>query len=129
MTTAPRHTVSSFPRIVRIVGNFESDTCPHCGARGRYVTAFETDDGRHLAAMAGCIRLFPVSPIASEHLRLMKKLEACNRTGRRLNRWDLASLDAIEAFYAGTMNEDAALCVVKAQRSAASAWRSGRFGR
>jgi hypothetical protein len=33
--------------------------CPHCGAWGRYVWVFETDDGQQHGAMEGCMQIWP----------------------------------------------------------------------
>jgi hypothetical protein len=33
--------------------------CPHCGAHGRYVWAFVTDDGQKHHAMEGCMQIWP----------------------------------------------------------------------
>lgn len=120
---------TKLPRIVRFFGTVENDNCPHCGATGKYVHRFATDDGRHLGAMSGCVRLFPVSPVAQEHMRIAKKATDAAKFGRQLNRWDLAALEAIESFYAGTMSESDAIRRVQQEKSAASAWRQARYRR
>lgn len=66
--------VQGLPRIIRYdhvddSGEYGNATCPHCGAKGRYVHHFLTDEGPR-AAMAGCIKLFPTSPVAKEHQAL-----------------------------------------------------------
>jgi hypothetical protein len=111
--------VQSFPRIVRFLEPYESDTCPHCGATGRYVLRFQVEDGRTLGAMRGCVKLFPVSAVALEELRLRKKLADYQKRGwKGLNRNDTRALEAIEQFYAGTLDERSALGAVKSAKSA-----------
>lgn len=125
----------SLPRIVRFHGTSHSGpgeaVCPHCGARGSVVHSFEVEDGRLMGAMSGCVKLFPVSPIAREHMRIQKKLDDQRKRGLRvgLNRWDGAALKAIEDFYAGTLTEQDAVRRIESERKSAAAWRRGRFGR
>lgn len=79
------------------------------------------EDGRTLGAMKGCVKLFPVSRIAMEELRLREKLEKYQKSygaQARLNRHDEDALKAIEAFYDGTRNERSALFVVEAAKRA-----------
>lgn len=90
------------PRIVRFLGtdDCEGASCPHCGATGRYIHRFRVDDGRTLAAMSGCVKLFPVSRVAIEEQRLLKKLsDYKNRGWRSLNQRDTEALAAIYSFY------------------------------
>ena len=65
-----------FPRIVRFFETKDSPgaSCPHCGAEGRYILTFQVEDGRRMGAMRGCVKLFPVSRVATEELRLREKL-------------------------------------------------------
>lgn len=105
MTDAP------LPRIVRFLGTDDSpdSACPHCGATGRYIHRFIVDDGRTLAAMSGCVKLFPCSRIAIEEQRLRKKLEDRAKRGWLLGRADQDALGAIDLFYAGVLDERTAL--------------------
>lgn len=108
------------PRIVRFLGTDDSpeSTCPHCGATGRYIHRFVVDDGRTLAAMSGCAKLFPTSRIALEEQRLRKKAAERAKNGWKLNRSDLDALAAIEQFFAGAIDERLALSRVdSAKRS------------
>src|ERR1041384_229731 len=98
--------VATLPRIIRFVertdsGEFGAAQCPHCGADGRYVYWFVTEDGERRGAMAGCIRLFPVSKIAKEHHAIMERRADRESKGWKLASWDTAKLEAIEAFYRG----------------------------
>ncbi len=106
--------VATFPRIVRFLGTSDSpgDSCPHCGAEGRYVIHFQTESGARGGAMRGCIKLFPTSRIALEELRLTDKQAKYAKQGWTLNRVDTRALEAIQAFYAGTMTESQALGAV-----------------
>lgn len=104
--------VKQFPRIVRFLGTDDcpDSTCPHCGAAGRFILRFLVEDGRELAAMRGCASLFPVSRIATEELRMQQKLARYRKQGwAKLNRLDTEAMDAIAAFYAGTLDERQAL--------------------
>lgn len=103
--------MTDLPRIVRFLGTDDSpgSSCPHCGCTGRYIHRFVVDDGRTLAAMSGCVKLFPQSRIASEEQRLRKKAEQRKKNNWNLGRLDRDALDAIDAFYAGTMDERTAL--------------------
>lgn len=123
MNMAP---VSTLPRIVRFLGTDDCPgaRCPHCGAEGRWVHRFVTDDGRSLAAMSGCVKLFPVSRVAQEEARLRQKLAGYVKSygaGARLNQRDTEALEAIEAFYAGTQDERGALSVVDGAKRANTA--------
>lgn len=121
--------IQAYPRIVRFLGTHDSGefgnaTCSHCGALGRYETSFVTDDGKQGAAMAGCIKLFPVAQIAREELRLIEKAKKHAKQGWRLNCADQAALEAIEAFYLGTASEAFAMSQVNAaKRSNTSRFR------
>lgn len=67
------------PRIIRFEGctdsgEFGNTTCPHCGAQGRYVYHFVVEGDVRRGAMAGCIKLYPVSPVARVHQTLLEKI-------------------------------------------------------
>jgi hypothetical protein len=102
---------TELPRIVRFLGTDDSpdSSCPHCGATGRYIHHFVVEDGRQLAAMSGCAKLFPTSRIAVEEQRLRKKAADRAKKGWKLNQRDQDALVAIEQFYAGTLDERIAL--------------------
>lgn len=125
---------ASLPTIVRFHGMSRTgpgeDNCPHCGAVGSVVHYFECVDGTRRGAMSGCIKLFPVSPVAREDMRLQKKAADYARgNGYALNRWDHAIREAIDAFYAGTATEDYVMRVIQCERSKATNWRRARYGR
>ena len=118
--------IASLPRIVRFLGTDDSpgSCCPHCGAEGRWIIRFVLEDGRHGGAMRGCVKLFPVSRVATEDLRLRDKLASLvKRFGQSatLNRRDTEALDACEAFFVGTRDERSALSVIDGAKRANSA--------
>lgn len=120
--------VLSLPRIVRFLETLDApgSACPHCGAGGRYIHRFQAEDGRTLAAMSGCVKLFPASPIAHEELRLREKEKKYRERGYSgLNKADTEALRAIESFYAGGMDERVALAIVRSAKHAnQNRWRS-----
>jgi hypothetical protein len=115
--------METLPRIVRFLGidECEGSSCPHCGAEGKYIIRFQCDDGIRRGAMRGCVKLFPVSQIANEEMRLREKLngyiKAYGETAH-LNANDTRALDAIEAFYAGQLEERFALAAVNQAKQA-----------
>jgi hypothetical protein len=129
-------TLATLPRITRFLGTSDAGgpdaVCPHCGAKGRYVHSFECEDGSRRGAMSGCIQLFPVHPIAQADLVLSgRERELRQRFGptAKLNTWDARIREAIEAVYAGTLDERSALVHIKCAEQAKRAWRRSRFGR
>lgn len=96
MTIGP---VSSFPRIVEILSYEDAGAlgtcCPHCGADGRYVVWFRTEDGARRGAMRGCFKLFPKSRYATRVERILEKERDARALGRNLASWDRDVLDAI----------------------------------
>ncbi len=124
----------TLPRIVRFLGTTDcpDSQCPHCGATGRYIHRFLVDDGRTLAAMSGCVKLFPVSRIALEEQRLREKLARYKKSygaGATLNRRDAEALAAIDAYYEGgcqVASERSVLSLVDGAKRANSARYRGR---
>ncbi len=115
-----KHTQTApLPRIVRFLETSDcpDSSCPHCGATGRFILRFQVDDGRTLGAMRGCAKLFPVSRVAIEELRLREKAAKYAKLGWRLNRVDSLAVDYIESFYAGTATEREALYAVDAAKA------------
>lgn len=99
---------TGLPTIVQFLGcddsgEYGNALCPHCGAKGRYVFHFLCDDGNRHGAMAGCIKLFPVSKIADEHKKIIERARERALKGYKLASWDVAKLTAIEAFYSTDM--------------------------
>lgn len=111
--------LASLPRIVRFLETQDCPgaSCPHCGATGRFILRFVVSDGRTLGAMRGCVQLFPVSQIAREEERLARKAKQYAQRGWSLNRADTEAVDAIEAFYAGTLTERDALSAVRSAKA------------
>jgi hypothetical protein len=122
---------ADLPRIIRFdgksdAGEYGAATCPHCGADGRYVWSFLCEDGTRRGAMAGCIRLFPVSAVADEHRKIMERQADREKKGRNLASWDVAKLAAIEAFHAGETTEGDALRTIETQNAKRTAWMNRR---
>ena len=107
-----------------------STVCPHCGSPGRYVHHFIVEGGEHRAAMSGCVKLFPVHPIALRHQKLedkQRKLTQQYGPDAHLNSWDAKIMEAIEGFYAGTLTEQDAYRVIDNQTAAATQWRERKY--
>lgn len=114
------HTAVSvaLPRIVRFLGTDDhgpggSTSCPHCGAIGRYVIRFQVEDGRHLGAMRGCIKLFPVTELARHHEYFVAKQTRYAAKRWKLNACDAEALRGIEDAIDG--RADSHQAVVRAQ--------------
>lgn len=125
-------TVVGLPRIVRFIRTDDcpGGACPHCGATGRWIHVFQTEDGRRMAAMSGCLKLFPVSRVANEEARLRKKLEDYRKRGwNGLNRRDTEALDAIVAFYENGMGDERSVLAIVdgAKRANQVRWNRRRF--
>lgn len=69
----------SFPKLVAVIGYYESDICPHCGSSGKHVFEFICDDGKKRAAMSGCIKLFKPGPDARLLQEAFKRVLAGSR--------------------------------------------------
>lgn len=121
------------PKIVRFLEPEIADdsVCPHCGADGKVVHRFEVDDGRTLAAMSGCVKLFPVSPVAKAEQALMKKRVDYRERGWKLPSWDREKEAAIQAYYDSprtSADERVALDRIRLAEMQAKAWRNSRRG-
>lgn len=131
---------ADLPRIIRFDGMHDGGpcddgptaTCPHCGADGRYVFWFDCEDGTHRGAMSGCIKLFPVSPVAEVDRKLIEKLhDLQKRYGKEttLNSWQRKIREAIDAFYAGDADEAQTLRTIQQQNAAMQAYRANKHGK
>lgn len=109
-------------------GEYGNATCPHCGADGRYVWTFHCADGTKRGAMAGCIKLFKVSPIATEHKKLLERKAEREKTGGKLASWDVAKLEAITGLVDGTVTEGDCLRTIEVENAKRSRWIEGRNG-
>lgn len=108
----------ALPRIIRFLETDDSpdSSCPHCGATGRYIHRFVVEDGRTLAAMSGCAKLFPCSQVAHEEARLRKKETERKKRGWQLGRADRDALDACDRFFAGQIDERMALATINSAK-------------
>ena len=128
-------TVSTLPKIVRIegkvdYGDYGAMNCPHCDAKCRYVTYFDAidADGKVLSmgAAAGCFTLFPISPLANVHAKLLTKQADYAKKGWDLNRTDSSNLDLIEQVAKGKIGADEALARIRAANAKMAEWRKTR---
>ncbi len=120
-----RTDVTSLPRITRFLGidDCEGASCPHCGATGRYIIRFQVEDGRHLGAMRGCIKLFPVTELAREHEYFVTKKA---RYAKQQPRWNLSARDTealqwLENAIEGRADPRQAIAIAQTARRIASA--------
>lgn len=125
-------TIQTLPRITRFLGisdsgEFGNASCPHCGADGRYVQRFLCEDGIERGAMAGCVKLFPISPLAAVEQKLTIKAAEYAKKGWKLPSWDQKKSEALESFYAGAITEQQALDLIRTQDQASAAYRRRKF--
>lgn len=130
--------VQTYPTIISFDGRTDSgeyggDCCGHCSAQGRYqflYTAMDSEGkivkGR---AMAGCIKLFPVSPLAKKQQALMLKLEEYTSKGWNLNRADTDSLAAIDEVMHCELSIEDALARIRKNDAGMAQWRKNRQAR
>lgn len=133
-STARPNPYADLPRIVYVTsrtdaGEYGAALCPHCGAEGRYIVYFRCEDGSERGAMAGCFKQFLRHPFADRAAALLTKRDDYAKKGWTLPTWDVAILEAIEAFADGTISEwQAKDQIADAQRRAAN-YRQRRVGR
>jgi len=89
------------------------DTCPHCGASGRYVLTFLCDDGVTRGAMSGCFQLFrrASGPVVALTRKACEKAAEARTSRRTLASWWEEILAATTRLGSGeiTPNEHRAL--------------------
>jgi hypothetical protein len=56
--------------------------------------------------MRGCLKLFPVTPVAREGLKLAETAQKYTYKGWALSRWILQSQETLELFYSGDISQD-----------------------
>lgn len=121
---------SQLPRITRYLGAARGESmkevCAHCGSKGTVVHSFVCEDGTTRQAMSGCIKLFPISVVAAEDMRLREKAREYEAKGWTLNSFDRRMREAIDAHYAGDMPLDEAARRIKSEKARAEAWRANR---
>lgn len=112
----------SLPRIVRFLGTDDSPgaACPHCGAEGRWVHRFEVEGGRTLGAMSGCVKLFPIAPVALVALELDARVRDYHKRGWQISGWLAQALNEVDAYYRGERTEDSVCREVRALRRMAA---------
>lgn len=111
-----------------------SARCPHCGAGGRYIHHAITSSGAHVAAMSGCIQLFPQDSRYKRHSKLVT--EAYNRrrkaTEERKNlaSWWSSMIEASEGLRDGRIDvEQWAQAVWEAENNRQSWLNRNGYGR
>ena len=108
----------SLPKIVKFTGmtdagEYGNATCPHCGAKGRYIYHFTCADDSERGAMAGCLKRFPMHAFAAKHQAILARENEYRAKGWSLPSWDVEILHAIEKFAAGEVTEFAATAIIK----------------
>jgi hypothetical protein len=119
--------IMSYPKVVQVeqiedTGPESGACCPHCGADGRYITWFITEDGARHGAMAGCFKLFPKSRFAIRVAGILEK----QRNGHKLASWDQKVLEAIRAL--PTLGELGVDQVIVEQDGIKRAWLAAHYG-
>lgn len=137
-------TSAKLPAVVAILEELDygpsdgegSASCPHCGARGRYVIHFLCEDGSKHGAMRGCFKLFPGSnsPIARLVQEAYKRSRQAKAEGKKLASWWEEMIAATEAVSRGPEAVQVFIQSVNAAESRRQAWlnRNGynrRFSR
>jgi hypothetical protein len=127
-TTPNPSAVERLPQIVQWLETSDhgpgEGACPHCGARGRWIVSFRAEDGTTRAAMRGCLKRYPISFIAAEHMRLSEKQAKYRKSGWPLNRADARALADCEAFYVGALSKEACEASLRfAKNISARKWR------
>ena len=128
---------SDYPTIIEFTGMYDGGpcedgataTCPHCGADGRYIHFFKTADGHEAGAMSGCLKLFPVSPVAKIQKKLQDKehqLRVAYGKDAHLNSWQQKMQDSIRIFQAGGMDEATCLSQIAWQEQKMAEYRANR---
>lgn len=111
--------------------------CPHCGSGGRYIHYAITEDGTKIAAMSGCLQLFPQdrtykrwSDLVAEAYK--RRREASERRSKLASWWD-GMIGASEALWDGKITVERWAQAIAAEESARQSWLArngyGRMGR
>lgn len=114
---APIKPTSTLPTVLAIVGvddggpcdaGYGSNTCPHCGAEGRYIIKFLCDDGQVRGAMKGCFQLFPGSNTTTAKLvqEAYKREKAAKEKKTKLAGWWADILAEVSDFSANGSREE-----------------------
>jgi hypothetical protein len=126
--------IQGLPRIIEYLNMTDAgpcddgptDICPHCGSDGRYVHYFKCDDGTTRGAMSGCVKLFPVSQVVAEDMKLQDKARELKGKGWKLNSWQTKIGEAIQAFYRGEVDEAETMKVITRQKNAMAQYRANK---
>lgn len=111
--------------------------CPHCGSGGRYIHYAITEDGTRIAAMSGCIQLFPQDMKYSKWSKLVaeaykREREAREKRSKLAGWWD-GMIGASEALWDQKITVERWAQAIAAEENARQQWlsRNGykKFGR
>lgn len=114
------------PKLLAITHISNNDNCPHCGARGKYVYNFRTEDGQSGGAMAGCIKHFPKHELFADSQRIVNKKERYKKEGWNLPSWDREIESAIIGFATGEITLREAKIEIFNSKSKAEEYRRRR---
>jgi hypothetical protein len=89
-------------------GEFGNAHCPHCGAAGRYITTYLTEDGEEYSAMAGCLNRAkkPHSQLARLTSEAFTRERDSKSKGKKLARWWQDIIDGVQAMRSGQIDID-----------------------
>lgn len=108
--------------------NGPSAYCPHCGAAGRYIHHAILADGSRVAAMSGCIKLFPADPRYAALSKLVdeahKRAQEAREKRTRLAGWWDGMIGATDAFAAGEIPVERWAAAIRAEESQRQSWLS-----
>ena len=96
--------------------------CPHCGAEGRYIFWFHCEDGSFRGAMKGCFSHFKRHPFADMTGLILTKEREYQAKGWKLAKWDVDTLEAVQAFARGEITEQEAINRIHVATAAKQAW-------
>jgi len=108
---------SALPAVLAITGvddggpcseGYGSNTCPHCGAEGRYIIRFLCEDGAERGAMKGCFQLFPGSSTRTAKLvqEAYERERAATEKKAKLASWWADMLAEVAEFRAHGSKDD-----------------------
>lgn len=111
--------------------------CPHCGSGGRYIHYAILEDGTRIAAMSGCIKLFPQDTKYAKWSKLVAEAYKRDRDARdekkNLAKWWDGMIGASEALWDGKIDVQRWAQAIATEESARQNWlsRNGykKFGR
>ena len=112
--------VQALPKIARLTGvervkkdeTYHDDRprfllyCPHCGARGKKIYWFVTEEGQTGGAMSGCIKLFPVGEYFNAYQKAVDNMIRFEKNGWNPSRFDLDTTNGIDLYFDGKLSKE-----------------------